>query len=71
MTLEKPRKSLTLDQARRHVGAKVIYRPKVEDGEIVRVSAQYVFVRYYWGIAATRPEDLEFLARELDDDENQ
>jgi hypothetical protein len=62
---------MLLAQARRHVGAGVVYKPKNEDGEIIRCSEQYVFVRYSWGVAATRPEDLEFLARGLDDDQNQ
>ena len=40
---------MTLDQARAHIGAGVVYNPghgRPEDGEIVRVSDLYVFVRY-------------------------
>jgi len=40
---------MTLDEARVHVGAGVVYNPghgAREDGEIVAVSDLYVFVRY-------------------------
>lgn len=41
---------MTLDEARAQVGAGVVYRPHpgapAEDGEIVRVTARWVFVRY-------------------------
>lgn len=38
---------MTLDEARAHIGAGVVYNPgygEPEDGEIVRVSDLYVFV---------------------------
>ena len=38
---------MTLDEARAHIGAGVVYHPvhgRPEDGEIVRVSDLYVFV---------------------------
>jgi len=59
---------MTLEEARNHEGAGVVYSPghrlAKEDGTIVRCSKAYVFVRYANGsIKATRPEDLELLAR--------
>jgi len=58
---------MTLDEARRHIGAGVTYRPnryfRAEDGEITSVSDYYVFVRYVGdrGSKATRPQDLDLL----------
>jgi len=40
---------MTLDEARAHIGAGVVYNPghgRPEDGEIVRVSDLYVFVLF-------------------------
>ena len=58
---------ITLEQARDHIGAGVVYRPghgPAEDGVITGTSRTYVFVRYAGdtGAKATAPEDLELLA---------
>jgi hypothetical protein len=57
---------MTLDEAREHVGSKVLYTPSsdvVEEGVITEVRGEYVFVRYGgdYGSKATRPEDLRLL----------
>jgi hypothetical protein len=60
---------MTLEEARRHIGSGVVYKPRpgtydsAEDGEIVRVSDSYVFVLYVGdrSAKATRPEDLTLL----------
>lgn len=57
---------MTLDEARENVGAGVVYRPAhgaAEDGAIVGVNEQYVFVQYVGDRApkATRSEDLQLL----------
>lgn len=54
---------MTLGQARQAIGCSVIYNPGYgprEDGVIVRVSEQYVFVRYRGNETpkATLPSDL-------------
>lgn len=60
---------MTLDEAREHVGAGVVYlppgRPR-EDGVITSVNDRYVFVRYDGdkGSKATTPTDLILLAPE-------
>ena len=58
---------MTLEEARAHIGAGVVYDPKFglpkEDGVITSVNDTYVFVRYSVqgrGIA-TYPEDLSLL----------
>lgn len=61
---------MTLDEARAHIGAGVVYHSghgRPEDGEIVRVSDLYVFVLFVGDRTpkATRPEDL---VHGLDDD---
>jgi len=62
---------MTLDEAREHVGHKVVYRaPHVgrteagEEGVITSVGPTYVFVRYgtRTGSAATVPETLTLVA---------
>ena len=55
---------MTLEQAAKAIGRKVVYRPTVgkpESGVITSVNDTFVFVRYdrYVTSAATRPEDLE------------
>lgn len=59
---------MTLDEARRHIGDVVVYYDgglgSREDGTIVRVSQQFVFVRYDSGIQATLPEQLTLLEKE-------
>ncbi len=60
---------MTLNEARRHVGHGVVYRTAhgpTEQGVITSVNDAYVFVRYGTdaGSQATRPEQLELLARE-------
>lgn len=58
---------MTLEEARRNIGAGVVYRPNpsvpVEDGEIVSVNDAYVFVRYTGdrSAKATHPSMLELL----------
>ena len=59
---------MTLDEARAHIGAGVVYHPghgAPEDGEIVAVSDLYVFVRYTGDRTpkATAPGCLTLLAR--------
>lgn len=45
---------MTLEEAKKHVGEIVIYRPagnpdaKSEEGEITSVNDSFVFVRYEW-----------------------
>jgi hypothetical protein len=61
---------MTLDEARKHVGAGVVYAPssgKREDGVITSVNASYVFVRYAGdnGSKATNPADLTLLSESL------
>lgn len=57
---------MTLDQARDHIGSKVIYkdRGQVEEGVITSVNDVFVFVRYgsQTTSAATRPGMLRLLA---------
>jgi hypothetical protein len=58
---------MTLDEARDHIGDKVVYRPTVgalEDGVITSVSSLMAFVRYgdEGTPQATRPGDLELMA---------
>jgi len=62
---------VTLAQARRNIGAEVIYRPcdlcalalGTERGTITSVSNSQVFVQYAGGTKATRPGDLTLSAR--------
>lgn len=59
---------MTLDEARAHIGAGVVYNPghgRPEDGEIVGVSDLYVFVLFVGDRApkATPPGALTLLAR--------
>lgn len=59
---------MTLDEAREHIGAGVVYHPghgAPEDGEIVRVSDLYVFVLFVGDRTskATPPGALTLLAR--------
>ena len=59
---------MTLDEARAHIGAGVVYHPghgRPEDGEIVGVSDLYVFVLFVGDRApkATPPGSLTLLAR--------
>jgi hypothetical protein len=60
---------MTLDEARAHIGAGVVYNPghgrPEEDGEIVRVSDLYVFVLFVGDRTpkATPPGALALLAR--------
>jgi hypothetical protein len=55
---------MTLDDARDHIGAAVLYHPSgtdPEEGVIRHVSAHFVFVAYSGdlnGARATRPEDV-------------
>lgn len=60
---------MTLDEARENIGAGVVYDPghgTREDGVIVRVSQQYVFVRYgHSSIKATPAEKLTLLSKAL------
>ncbi len=59
---------MTLNEARKHVGAGVVYRPhpdaQAEDGIITGVSDRWVFVRYAGdiGAKATDPGQLQLLA---------
>ena len=61
---------MTLDQAREHVGWGVVYRPHPdaapENGQIVSVNDEYVFVLYMgdrnYSPKAARPSDLTLLA---------
>lgn len=49
---------MTLNEARAHIGAGVVYHPghgAPEDGEIVRVSDLYVFVLSSWATAPRKP----------------
>jgi hypothetical protein len=60
---------MTLDEARTHIGAGVVYNPRpgtydsAEDGEITGTSDAYVFVLYVGDRSpkATRAEDLTLL----------
>lgn len=58
-------RGITLDEARQHIGAAVVYDPGYgpkEDGIIVRVNDSYVFVWYgIDDVKATRPSDLVLL----------
>lgn len=59
---------MTLDEARAHIGAGVVYHSghgRPEDGEIVRVSDLYVFVLFVGDRTskATPPGALTLLAR--------
>lgn len=59
---------MSLDEARSHIGAGVVYAPRGgarEDGTITSVNDRFVFVRYAGdsGSKATHPRDLELLAR--------
>lgn len=54
---------MTLDEAREHVGSKVVYRTsygRTEEGVITSVMKTFVFVRYGSdsGSKATQPESL-------------
>lgn len=55
---------MTLDEARDHIGEKVVYRSeggdRKEEGVIAAVSSVYAFVQYgeQRGVMATHPEDL-------------
>jgi len=59
---------MTLDEAREHVGAGVVYRPRpdasAEDGTITSVNERWVFVRYTGNPQpqATAPQHLTLLA---------
>ena len=59
---------MTLTEARKHIGAQVVYQGNpdqpAEDGTIVRVNEVYIFVRYrgYEHPMATYPRDLKLLA---------
>lgn len=59
---------MTLDQAREHVGHKVIYRSKggnlTEEGVITGFNDSFIFVRYGSQVtsSATYPADLTLLA---------
>ena len=58
---------MTLDEAREHVGGKVVYQPGLgpcEEGVITSVSERYVFVRYGSdvGAKATRPDWLALVS---------
>lgn len=59
---------MTLEEARKNIGAWVVYRPHpelpAEYGEIVLVNDTYVFVRYTGdrGTKATHPSKIELLA---------
>lgn len=57
---------MTLDEAAENIGAGVVYTSAAgcEDGTIMSVTSQFVFVRYgadRWG-KATHPSQLQFLA---------
>lgn len=63
---------MTLQQASDSIGRYVVYRAAglrtrtrrpAEVGKIMSVGRQYVFVDYGWGVAATDPADLEFVAQ--------
>jgi hypothetical protein len=61
---KRPDMIITLQEARDNIGRSVVYVPRHgfrEDGRISSVNNYYVFVRYRNGVAATRPEDLEWL----------
>ena len=65
--------AVTLDEARAHIGAGVVYNPghgAREDGEIVRVSDHYVFVLFVGDRTpkATPPGALALLARPTQDE---
>ena len=57
---------MTLEEARKHIRAVVVYDPghgPLEDGVIVRVNQQFVFVRYASNsVKATPPEKLTLLS---------
>lgn len=58
---------MTLEEAREHVGDKVVYQPghgRCEEGVITSVTERYVFVRYGSdvGSKATRADWLAFLS---------
>jgi hypothetical protein len=67
---------VTLDEAREHIGDKVVYCPpgpssaprpqRREEGVITSVSASWVFVRYGadYGSKATDPRDVSLLTKE-------
>ena len=64
--------SVTIDEARGHIGDRVAYRPArsalpAEDGVISSVSDRFVFVRYGSSVtsAATDPADLTLLTGEM------
>lgn len=64
---------MTLNEARAHIGAGVVYHPghgAPEDGEIVRVSDLYVFVLFAGDRTpkATPPGALTLLARPSQDE---
>lgn len=64
---------MTIEEAEESVGRGVVYRPYPqavpEDGEIVRVSGEYVMVRYGSKVLATYPRDLEWLRPESPSDQ--
>lgn len=55
---------ITLAQAAQNIDRGVVYTPRgggaPEDGTIVRVSGEYIMVRYAGQVKATDPEDLDF-----------
>lgn len=57
---------MTLDEARAHIGNKVVYRHAgvPEEGVVTSVNDHYVFVRYGGNVGsqATRADDLEPIA---------
>lgn len=56
---------MTLEEARNHIRAGVVYDPghgQLEDGTIVRVNQQFVFIRYGNNVRATSPEKLTLLS---------
>jgi hypothetical protein len=70
---------VTLEQAREHIGDRVVYTPIVdphnefhnphvqpEEGWITSVGSKYIFVRYGTDFhsKATAPENLQFLNKE-------
>lgn len=63
---------MTLEQARAHIGAKVVYRTaygRIEEGVITSTGQRWVFVRYGadTGSKATDPAALSLLAGEWPD----
>jgi hypothetical protein len=62
---------MTLEEARNHIRAGVVYdsgHGQLEDGTIVRVNQQFVFVRYANNaVKATPPEKLTLLRGEKND----